>query len=208
MLGDGTNQVQEMNLPGHSRSTVSVKEVLGELDDSSHDFSARVETTDGTKIICERPIYFNYQGYTRLNWPGGHNVVGALEPSPTWYFAEGTVRPSFDSYICIQNPNDRTANLLISYMPEHGEVVCKSACVPANSRETVVPREQVKYESDPNQDYSIKVECSNGLDVICERPIYFDYLGSKARSWKGGHNTLGVTRPSKSWFFAEGYTGI
>ncbi len=37
----------------------------------SFDFSAKVETTNGTIIICERPMYFDYQG-----WTGGHNVVG------------------------------------------------------------------------------------------------------------------------------------
>jgi len=36
-------------------------------------------------IITERPMYFNYKGA----WTGGHDVVGALAPDTTWYFAEG-----------------------------------------------------------------------------------------------------------------------
>ncbi len=53
-----------------------VKDVLGEGDDASHDFSARVQSTNSVPIVAERPIYFNYQGYTQLNWPGGHDVLG------------------------------------------------------------------------------------------------------------------------------------
>ena len=35
---------------------------------------------------------------------GGHDVVGATSPATTFYFAEGTCRPGFDPYFCIQNP--------------------------------------------------------------------------------------------------------
>jgi len=35
-----------------------------------------VESTGNVRIVTERPIYFNYQGYTQLNWPGGQNVIG------------------------------------------------------------------------------------------------------------------------------------
>ena len=53
-----------------------------------------------TAILAERPVYFNYNGA----WTGGHDVVGATNPSSTFYFAEGSCRPGFDPYICIQNP--------------------------------------------------------------------------------------------------------
>ena len=45
-------------------------------------------------------MYFNYNGV----WTGGSDVVGATYPSKTFYFAEGTTRPGFDAYLCIQNP--------------------------------------------------------------------------------------------------------
>jgi len=49
-----------------------VKDTLGEGNDPAHDFSAKVETTNKTDIIAERPMYFNYQGVCT----GGHDVVG------------------------------------------------------------------------------------------------------------------------------------
>ena len=41
--------------------------MLGEGDDAAHDFSAKVECTNGQQIIAERPMYFNYNG----SGPGG-----------------------------------------------------------------------------------------------------------------------------------------
>lgn len=72
MLGDGTTREETLTVLRHSRSTVAVKNLLGEGDDPAHDFSARVESTKGRVIIAERPQYFRYHGDT----PGGHVVVG------------------------------------------------------------------------------------------------------------------------------------
>jgi hypothetical protein len=36
--------------------------------------------------------------------------------------------------------------------------------------------------------------------------MYFNYSnGTEPRS--GGHDTTGITAPSNTWYFAEGYTG-
>lgn len=71
-LGDATTREQVLTLSSHSRLTVPVNDFLGTGDDPAHDFSARVECTNGQKIIAERPMYFNYKGI----WTGGHDVVG------------------------------------------------------------------------------------------------------------------------------------
>ena len=85
MKGDGTTDTQTLTVGKNSRSTVNVRDKLGTGDDAAHDFSAKVECVNGAKIIAERPMYFNYKGI----WTGGHDVVGALAPNTTWYFAEG-----------------------------------------------------------------------------------------------------------------------
>src|SRR5665811_2005078 len=112
MKGDGTTDIYDTTVPKNSRSTVTVKDRLGEGDDPSHDFSAKVECTNGQEIIAERPMYFNYKG----EWTDGHDVVGALAPAKTFYFAEGTCRPGFDPYLCIQNPGSSDAKVHITYM--------------------------------------------------------------------------------------------
>ena len=54
----------------HSRLTVDVGYDAGEnLNLSAYVFSDQ-------PVICERPMYFFYQGYHAYNWPGGHDSQG------------------------------------------------------------------------------------------------------------------------------------
>ena len=49
-------------------------------------------------------------------------------PGPyEFYFAEGTCRPGFDPYICIQNPGDNDADVKITYMKGDGTTEEQSA---------------------------------------------------------------------------------
>ncbi|MHB8896762.1 MAG: FG-GAP-like repeat-containing protein [Candidatus Geothermincolia bacterium] len=203
MKGDGTTAPQALTVPARTRSTVVVKNVLGQGDDPAHDFSCKVETTNGTEVVCERPMYFNYQGFSRLNWTGGHDVMGASEPAPTFYFAEGTCRPGFDPYLCIQNPGNSQSKVRITYMKGDGTTQVQTLSVGAHSRSTVVVKNALGEGNDPSHDFSCKVETTNGVPLVCERPMYFNYKGA----WTGGHDAIGALAPSTTWYFAEGYTG-
>jgi hypothetical protein len=199
MKGDGTSKVQKLTVSKRSRSTVKVKSVLGEGDDRSHDFSCKVETTNGQDIIAERPMYFAYGGV----WTGGHDVMGALAPAPAFYFAEGTCRPNFEPYLCIQNPGAASAAIKITYMKGNGANQVQTLTVGGHSRYTVKVKDVLGEGNSASADFSCKVECTNGQSIIAERPIYFDYKG-----WNGGHNAVGVSSPEATWYFAEGYTGL
>ncbi len=64
----------------------------------------------------------------------------------TFYFAEGTCRPDFDPYICIQNPGDdrrRRDHHLHEGRRHHGHQAADRAN--ANSRATVSPRDTLGY---------------------------------------------------------------
>jgi len=203
MKGDGTTQVQSLSVTAYSRSTVIVRDVLGQGDDAAHDFSCKVETTNGTRVVCERPMYFNYQGFSGLNCTGGHDVIGAAAPSSTFYFAEGTCRPGFDSYLCIQNPGSGTSKVKITYMKGDGGTQVQAVDVQAHSRLTIPIKNVLGEGSDAAHDFSCKVETTKGAMVVCERSMYFNYKGV----WTGGHDAIGAQRPSTTWYFAEGYTG-
>ena len=72
MTGSETNFA-----PGKSRAVFSgtgITVTSTTVTDATHDFSARVESTNGAGIIAERPMYFNYNGV----WTGGHDVVGFM----------------------------------------------------------------------------------------------------------------------------------
>ncbi len=196
MLGSGENRKQALVVGRNSRSTVIVKDQLGEGDDPAHDFSAKVESSNGVTIVAERPMYFAYKGA----WTGGHDVVGAPAPAPAFYFAEGTCRPGFDPYICIQNPGPARALVRITYMLGTGATRQQELAVGGNSRTTVVVKDTLGEYDNPEHDFSAKVETTNATDIIAERPMYFAYRGG----WTGGHDVVGALAPAAAFYFAEG----
>ena len=158
MLGTGEVKAQSVSLGAARATRWRSRQFLGEDDDAAHDFSAKVETTNGTEIIAERPMYFAYRGA----WTGGHVVVGALEPAGTFYFAEGTCRPGFDPYICVQNPGSAPANVNITYMLGDGSSRSQSVTVGGNTRSTVEVKQQLGEGNDAAHDFSAKVEAAAG----------------------------------------------
>ena len=181
------NFSKEYSIGAHQRFTLSVN---GEAP--NRNVSLRVSSSG--RIVCERPMYFNYRGA----WTGGHDVVGANQPSNEWYFAEGTTRAGFDEWLCIMNPDcANMAKVTVSYLNSQGDVLEKEYSVPSSSRYTV----DVNKEVGPDQDISMKV-VSEGAAVVAERPMYFNYGGA----WTGGHITMGAQRLASQWYFAEGAT--
>jgi poly-gamma-glutamate capsule biosynthesis protein CapA/YwtB (metallophosphatase superfamily) len=195
MLGDGDTKEEMLSVAGRSRKTVAVSGTLGIADDTAHDFSCRVETTNDTRVVAERPTYFDYKG-----WTGGHDVLGANAPAKEWYFAEGTCRPGFESYLCIQNPSAASADVKVAYMLGDGSTRDQSITVSGNSRYTVFVDDVLGRGDDPAHDFSVKVESTNGAGIVAERPMYFSYRGA----WTGGHDVLGAAAPQAQWYFAEG----
>jgi hypothetical protein len=202
MKGDGTTQNQTLTVPAHARSTVTVKQILGEGDDAAHDFSSKVQCTNGRTIIAERPMYFNYKP-GQLNWNGGSDVVGALSPGPNFYFAEGTCRPGFDPYLTIQNPGAAAADITITYFRGNSTTQDQTLTVPAHARSTVAVKQILGEGDDATHDFSTRVHCTNSQVIVAERPMYFNYRPN-ALNWNGGHDVVGANAPAMNFFFAEG----
>ncbi len=202
MTGDGATKKQALNVSAHSRATAHPPDVLGTGDDAAHDFSAKVECTNGQKIIAERPMYFNYKGV----WTGGHDAVGSTSPSSTYFFAEGTTRPGFDSYLCIQNPGNEEISIRIYYVPGAGDTKQQDLKIPSHSRVTVNYSDFVGTGDDTAHDISVVVQGFGGSillpneQFIVERPMYFNYQGV----WTGGSDVVGTTTPASTVYFAEG----
>ncbi|MBU1670690.1 MAG: hypothetical protein KKF41_16560 [Actinobacteria bacterium] len=194
MSGDGAVKEQALNVAPHSRSTIRAKDTLGEGDDPAHDFSAVVTCTNGQQIVAERPMYFNYAGL----WSGGHDVVGATGPSQRFYFAEGTCRPGFETYFCIQNPGETAADVNLYFQPGYGIPITSTLAVPAHTRATVRAKDLLGEGDDPAHDFSATVYCDT-TPILVERSMYFDYHG-----WTGGHDVIGTPSPSTTGLFAEG----
>ncbi len=196
MKGDGSNQRQDVTVPARTRTTVKVNDVIGQDDSDACDFSAKVESTNGVGIVAERSMYFAYKG----SWDGGHCQGGAAGAFPVQYFAEGTARPGFDSYLCIQNPGGAAADVTITYMKGDGTSDAQNISVAPSSRYTVAVKDVLGEASDDAHDFSARVECTNGQLIVAERPMYFSY----GAGWNGGHDEAGMAGPAGKFFFAEG----
>jgi hypothetical protein len=120
----------------------------------------------------------------------------AAPPAYTRYFAEGYTGAGFTEYLCVGNPGTGTANVSITYVFSDGSEQQQSIDVAAGSRSTVNVNDVVGA----GREVSLRV--TSDRQVVVERPMYFDYKGMT-----GGHVTAGAGSTSKTWYFAEGYTG-
>jgi hypothetical protein len=199
----GTTQKGPLAIQPRQRETVAVHDSTGMGLGRQYDVSAKVWTDDPRGIMVERPMYFNYFG-SMGTVDGGHNVVGATEPRTTWYFAEGWTGTGFDEYLCIFNPNGAQANVRITYSMPGGVTQQKSFALAGERRATVAVHDAA-YGVGRDQAVSAKVESTNGVGIVAERPMYFRYAAN-GKDLRDGHNVIGANAPQTAWFFAEGST--
>jgi beta-lactamase class A len=154
------------------------------------DIALRVTSTQ--PILAERPVYFRYQG----KWSGGHCTAGVAAPGTAWYFAEGTTRPGFDTYLCLANPGEEEARAVVTAMDQYGQARDFALTISPVSRVSLLMNGLV------GPDLDIALHISSDQPILAERPVYFDYRGQ----WPGGHCTVGVAAPGTAWYFAEGTT--
>jgi len=196
-LSDGTTQTKQVTVGPTSRYTLAVHDATEGVG-RGKSVSAKVTTTHPGGIVVERPMYFTYgDGIT-----GGHNALGATAPSRTWYFAEGYTGPGFDEYLTIMNPNSTDAAVTLTYYLSDGTTQTKQVTVGATSRSTVAVHDPAAGVG-RNREVAAQVTTTHPGGIVVERPMYFTYNGAIT----GGHNALGTTAPSRTWYFAEGYTG-
>lgn len=114
-----------------------------------------------------------------------------------YFFAEGYTGEGFQEYLCLGNPQEETAQVIITYMFGDGVTEEQIIQVPPSSRITV------DVNSCVGEDKEVSAEVLSDREIVAERPMYFSYQGI----WTGGHSCLGATSTDNYWCFAEGYTG-
>jgi hypothetical protein len=197
ILSSGLSVVKIIYIPPLSRLTVVVNSTIEGQDVSS----AIISSQEG--LIAERAIYFDYDSGGGT-WSGGHNVMGTDAPQKDWFFAEGCTRPGFHTWLTMQNPGDRAAQVTLNYFCGDGANESRSLVVNPRSRATVAvhqPGLGIGVHNSAHGDVSIKVS-SPDQPIVVERPMYFNYNGT----WDGGHNVMGSNAPQPEWYFAEGCT--
>jgi predicted lipoprotein with Yx(FWY)xxD motif len=168
-----------------------------------------VSVVSGNKITCD----FDLTGAQAGAWDvvvenpdlqqsklsSGFTVEEPPPPSTfTFYFAEGYTGPGFEEWLCLGNPGDTPVDVEVTYLFNDGSPPqTETYPVSALSRFTV----SVNSIVGPDKDVSLKCEADSPF--VAERPMYFNYNGV----WTGGHDAVGATETSDTWYFAEGYTG-
>jgi len=196
MLGTGQNIEKPYSLPPNSRTTVNVSDDVP----AENDVSIKISSTEG--IVAERPMYFIYKGA----WSGGHDVVGATAPGREWYFAEGSTRAGFETYLCLGNPGDEDSTVRVDYYCADGKTVTREGIRLARRSRLTIPVHEdglgIGRHDNDHGDFSVKIESSARAPIVAERPMYFSYRPYLT----GGHDVVGATAPAKKWYFAEGCT--
>src|SRR2546425_25504 len=120
--------------------------------------------------------------------------MGASSPSPTWYCAEGTVRPGFVEYLTLQNPGtvSTVATLAFQVTDDGGAplgVPNELIAVPAGSRVTVRVND---YTASHGVAVPVNVAATvtSSEPIVAERPLYFDADPGLGRVVDGGHDVM------------------
>jgi hypothetical protein len=168
MFEDGSTRVEAVDLPVNQRATYYLNQWLGE----GKNVSVRVDGQAG--LLAERPMYFNYKGTCR----GGHVTSGAISPQTTWNFAEGTLRPGFEEWLCLLNPNGEAAEVDIDCYSNEGDSQTIHYSVAPTSRFTRNLNDALP--SFLGKDVSCIVRSSQPL--VAERSLYYPGASFEAQN--------------------------
>ncbi len=171
-------------LPPMSQTTINPETVV-----PSNDFSTVVTCLEGKTLAVDRTMTWTGAGAPASE---AHSSVSVDGPSRTWYLAEGSSKWGFETWLCLQNPNQVDAFCTVTYMIEGEGPVTVQHTVPANTRRSFDISQDIGAK-----DASIKV--NSYQPVIAERAMY-----RNAR--REGHDSIGTTAAASDFYMAEGTT--
>jgi len=153
MMSDGTNRVIDYTLAPSSRYTIGLNDLLpGKM------ISTKIKAQ--YPVIVERSMYWNKRA-------DGHDSIATPTPDCTWDSAEGYTAQGFETWELIQNPNDSTANVTVTFMEPSGKNTVKTYQVPPRSRFTIGVGDII-----PNAEVSARFD--SDVPIIVERAGYFN----------------------------------
>jgi len=181
MTSKGQVKGPAVDLGPNSRTTFNVSQWV------PSEYNVSTMVTSNVGVVAERSVYARQRTV-------GTDSIGASEPANQWYLAEGCTNGGFETWVLVQNPNAAPAHVSLTYMTDTGPVKGPSAVVPASSRMTFNVADTV-----PGR-WSVSTEVASDKPVVAERSEYW------ANRTADGHDSIGVSAPSKAWYLAEGCT--
>jgi len=167
-------------IPAMSRRSYNV----GDKVKNTWEVSTKV--TSDKPVVAERAMFGNSGQWA-------HDSIGVSSLQKDWYLAEGCTAAGFETWVLVQNPNDKAAKVSLTYMTSRGAVTGPSVTIAARSRKTFEVARTVSNE------YNVSTKVTSDLPVVAERSMY-----GNNRTW--AHDSVGVSAPGKTWYLAEGCT--
>jgi type VII secretion-associated serine protease mycosin len=171
---EGKQTPYDLRVEANARASLSAGNVVPNAE-----FGTIVQTD--LPMYVERTMYFGHSG---------HSATGARQPSKTWYLAEGSSRPPFDTWLLLLNPNPTPTSVRLSFLREDGGVVDHTEVVPGSGRRSV-------YANALFAPSSFATVVQSEQPIVVERAMYFD-------GGRGGHDALATANPGKTWYLAGG----
>jgi len=175
-------------IPPNARRSIDPRTTLHQAS-----FSTIIESD--VEIVVERTMKWDSRHY------GSHAESSQPSPEMVWYLAEGATHGAFNLFYLIQNPNDASATVEVTYLrPAPKAPIVRSYPVAATSRLTIwVDAEGPEFDA---EEFSAVFHADQ--PIVVERAMYAD---TPDHIWAGGTDSAAVHAPAPQWFFAEGATG-
>lgn len=155
LLDNGSPVTESFNVPAQARFTRLVNAMV-----PNRSLSANVSSD--RPIVVERPMYFNYNG-----WTGGHNAPGATSRYRHAFLPDLDTTAFTDTWLTIANANAVPATVTFRFFDEAGRVLIRNGSVAANSRGTF------KVNDLAGNGKRLSVVISSDNEVAVEKPLYF-----------------------------------
>ncbi|MBU4173594.1 MAG: hypothetical protein KKB90_04355 [Actinobacteria bacterium] len=178
MTPDGPVAREPIVMAPMSRATVSV-------NDDIHPTDTSTLVTASDTIMAERSMYWD-------NRIDGHCSIGTMEPSFTWYVAEGSTAWGFENWLTIMNPGTAPATVDVTYMTPDGPTAREPVKVGPGSRATI----DVNDDLGPTD---VAAVLSSDVPIVVDSSMYWD-------GRRGGRCSVAAGKTSTRWFLAEGTT--
>ncbi|MFH1150642.1 MAG: hypothetical protein V1748_09245 [Actinomycetota bacterium] len=183
MAEDNWQKVLARNVPANGRIAYSMAADIGEHDSS-------VEVTSDLPVIAERSMYRN-------NHREGSCSIGATTPAADYFLAEGACGydVGFTTYVLVQNPQDSTNDVTLTYQTASGPVAGPTFTMEPNTRKTVKVNDNLPTDSD------VSTLVHGSKPLIAERAIYWDNGTGEAF-----HASVGLSAPHTTFMLPDGQT--
>jgi len=129
----------------------------------------------------------------------GAHGARAVQPSMTWYFAEGATFGPFESFYLLANPGDADATTVMRYLCRGLGAVTRTYTVPARGRTTI----WVDQQGAPLDNAECGAHIEASVPIVAERSVYLN----GPDGFTGGTATTGAPKLSTTWRFPAGETG-